>query len=75
VKDRKSLADMIFPPKIVVQFSAVMDGFNVKKLSIHRNHIDMCKFENSDEVGYTRIAQQIRILFSEAISGESPAAS
>jgi hypothetical protein len=75
VKDRNVLTDMIFLLKIVGQFSAVMDGFKVKKVSVHGNHEDICKFEGLNDIEYTRISQQIRGLLSEAVSGESPAAS
>ena len=69
------LADVIFPLKIVGQFSAVMDGFNVKQFGIHGNHTDICKLQDLDDAGYKRISQEIRSLLSEVISGESPAAS
>ncbi|KAG7284892.1 hypothetical protein NEMBOFW57_009507 [Staphylotrichum longicolle] len=40
---------------VVPEWSATIDGFNVKHQQVLANHMDMCKFANREEVGYRRV--------------------
>ncbi|KAF4626223.1 hypothetical protein G7Y89_g11938 [Cudoniella acicularis] len=44
---------------IVPEWSACIDGFQVKTGSIPANHMQMCKYENSDSIGYQRTSGHI----------------
>jgi hypothetical protein len=44
---------------VVPQHSAVLPGYN--SVGIHKNHIDMCKFESPDDSGYRAVASQLWI--------------
>lgn len=46
--------------------SAIIDGFDVTKLSIHYDHRTMCKFETDSEAGYTRTSGKIMEFFRRA---------
>lgn len=52
-----------------------MDGFNVQTQEIDANHMDMCKFSDSEDVGYKRtagfLADFIKLTVHERIEGES----
>lgn len=39
---------------IVPQDSACMDGFRVRPIGIPNSHMDMCKFADSNDIGYQR---------------------
>ncbi len=41
--------------QVVPEWSATIDGFNVKYQHVPANHMDMCKFANREEVGYKRV--------------------
>jgi hypothetical protein len=41
--------------QVVPEWSATIDGFNVKYQQVPANHMDMCKFANREEVGYKRV--------------------
>ncbi|KAK8047458.1 hypothetical protein PG996_015522 [Apiospora saccharicola] len=45
---------------IVPQWSAVIDGFNVREQPVPANHMDMCKFATRDDVGYKRVIRLIK---------------
>ena len=40
--------------QIVSETSACIDGFNVRTNSIPKNHMDMCKFQDVNELGFKR---------------------
>ncbi|OBT98500.1 hypothetical protein VE01_03650 [Pseudogymnoascus verrucosus] len=44
---------------IVPEYSASMDGFNVRKDSIPANHMDMTKFSRANDIGYRRVSGHI----------------
>ena len=46
-------------PQVVPEESAVFEGFNVKRISVPADHSNMCKFSDSQDVGYRRILDQI----------------
>jgi len=50
----------------VPERSACIDGFRVKTASIPKNHSDMCKFENRNEIGYQRTSDYILNLLDKA---------
>jgi hypothetical protein len=52
--------------KIVPERSACIDGFRVKTASIPKNHSDMCKYENRNEIGYQRTSDYILDLLDKA---------
>ncbi|KAK8135634.1 hypothetical protein PG984_003574 [Apiospora sp. TS-2023a] len=45
---------------VVPQWSAVIDGFNIRQQPIPANHMDMCRFATRDEIGYKRLAHRIK---------------
>ncbi|OBT63079.1 hypothetical protein VE03_07456 [Pseudogymnoascus sp. 23342-1-I1] len=53
---------------IVPEYSASMDGFNVRKDSIPANHMDMTKFLSMQDIGYRRISGHI-VSLVEALDG------
>ncbi len=40
----------------VPEYSACIDGYYVEKDKIEANHMEMCKFDDSDDIGYKRVA-------------------
>ncbi|KAK7954712.1 SERAC1 protein [Apiospora saccharicola] len=46
--------------QIVPQWSAVIDGFNVREQPVPANHMEMCKFATRDDVGYKRVIRLIK---------------
>ncbi|KAG7293507.1 hypothetical protein NEMBOFW57_003559 [Staphylotrichum longicolle] len=40
---------------VVPEWSATIDGFNVKYQQVPANHMDMCKFATREEIGYKRV--------------------
>lgn len=46
-------------PQVVPEESAVFEGFNVKRISVPADHSNMCKFSDSQDIGYRRILDQI----------------
>jgi hypothetical protein len=55
----------------VPEWSATIDGFNVKYQQIHANHMDMCKFANREEVGYKRVVFLLNNILRRKFQGES----
>ncbi|KFZ04693.1 hypothetical protein V501_09060 [Pseudogymnoascus sp. VKM F-4519 (FW-2642)] len=44
---------------IAPEYSASMDGFNVRKDSIPANHMDMIRFSSAHDIGYRRVSGHI----------------
>lgn len=51
---------------IVPEYSASIDGFNVKTSTIPANYMDMCKFDNPGDIGYRRISGHILTFTQQA---------
>ena len=57
------------PKKIVPGASASIDGFMVKTSSVPANHLSMCKFADSSDIGYQRVSGHI-VSFVQAAARE-----
>jgi hypothetical protein len=57
--------------QVVPEWSATIDGFNVRCQPIPANHIDMCRFANREEVGYKRVVFLLNNILKRKFQGES----
>lgn len=53
------------------EWSAVIDGFNVKQYPIPGDHIDMCKFGTRGDAGYKRVTFLIKSIIKKEFQGKS----
>ena len=53
------------------EWSATIDGFNVKHQPVPANHMDMCKFANREEVGYKRVVFLLKNILRRKVQGKS----
>jgi len=51
---------------IVPERSAVYEGFNIQKIGVPADHLNMCKFSHRREVGYGRIYDKIMACLNDA---------
>ncbi|KAK8035531.1 LipA and NB-ARC domain-containing protein [Apiospora rasikravindrae] len=58
---------------VVPQWSAVIDGFNIREQPVPANHMDMCKFATRDETGYRRVLRLIKYVVCREFRGMSRA--
>ena len=57
----------VFPSQIVPRHSAVVPGaVDVEEIAIHKDHIQMVKFESADEDSFRRISWPIHSMVMEA---------
>lgn len=54
-------------PQIVPESSATIDRFGVKVISVSANHVEMCNFVDSGEIGYTRVSDQIMAFIGDEV--------
>ncbi|KAI2603729.1 hypothetical protein GGR54DRAFT_622131 [Hypoxylon sp. NC1633] len=50
---------------VVPEWSASIDGFNVKSHIVPANHMDMCKFSKREDVGYKRVVFLIKNILKQ----------
>jgi hypothetical protein len=50
----------------------VIDGFNVRKVSIQADHLGVCKFESREEDGYKKVTGFILDIFEEGKASATP---
>jgi hypothetical protein len=55
----------------VPEWSAVIDGFNVKQHPLPGDHVQMCKFADSEEAGYKRVSYMIKTILKKEFQGKS----
>lgn len=52
------------------EWSATIDGFNVKYQQVPANHMDMCKFANREEIGYKRVVFLLNNILKRKFHGK-----
>ncbi len=57
--------------QVVPEWSATIDGFNVKFQQVPANHMNMCKFANREEIGYKRVVFLLNNILKRKFQGES----
>ena len=63
--------DLMQVGQVVPEWSATIDGFNVKYQQVPLNHMDMCKFASREEIGYRRTVFLINNILRRKFHGKS----